>query len=89
MDLTQLLVAFAIVEAAIESWDFFVQKNWKAVSAGVLGAAILYASDINILVAVGLADDGDVVKYVGLAFGGLLAMRGTQVIHELIKKLGV
>ncbi len=89
MDLTQLLVAFAVVESAIESWDFFVSKNWKAITAGVLGGAVLYASDINILVAVGLADDGDVVKIVGLVVGGLLAMRGTQVIHELIKKLGV
>ncbi|KKM07928.1 hypothetical protein LCGC14_1728970 [marine sediment metagenome] len=87
MDLTQLFVAFAVVESAIQSVDLF--KERKAIVAGILGAAILYVSDINILTALGLAEDGVALEVVGVAVGFLLAMRGTQVLHELIKKLGV
>jgi len=89
MDLTQLLVAFAVVEATIQSWDLLTERNAKAIAAGILGGAILYVSDINILVAVGLAEDGVALEVIGVIVGGLLAMRGTQVVHELIKKLGV
>lgn len=87
MDLTQVFVTFAIVEAAVQSIDLF--KEPKAIAAGILGAVILWFGEINVLVLAGVAQDGVALAVVGALVGGLLAMRGSQVLHELIAKLGV
>ena len=83
----QLLLLFAVVESAVQSFDLI--RNRKAVAAGILVAAAAYAGGLNIVVEVGIAEDGALLEIVGVAVTALLGMRGTQVIHELIKKLGV
>ncbi len=86
MDLTQIALLFAVVEAAVQSIDLYRQP--KAVAAGILGAAVLFASDFNILVSFGVAEDGQVLQIVGLIVGGLLAMRGAGVLNSLYKQVG-
>ncbi len=83
----QLLLLFAVVESAVQSFDLI--RNRKAVAAGILVAAGAYAGGLNILVVVGIVEEGELLEIVVGAVISLLGMRGTQVIHELIKKLGV
>ena len=83
----QLLLLFAVVESAVQSIDLI--KNRKALAAGALVAVASYAAGLNILVEVGIAEDGALLEAVSVALIFLLGMRGTQVVHELIKKLGV
>ncbi len=87
MDLAQLALVIAIVESAVQAIDLV--KEPKAIAAGVLGAAILWFAEINVLVEAGIAENGLGLQIVGVVVGALLAMRGSQVAHELIKKLGV
>lgn len=87
MDFTQLALVIAIVESAVQAVDLVKQP--KAIAAGVLGAAVLWFAEINVLVEAGIAEDGLGLQVVGVIVGALLAMRGTQLLHELAKKLGV
>lgn len=87
MDLTQLILVIAIVESAVQALDLY--KEPKAIAAAVLGAAVLWFAEINVLVEAGIAQDSVGLQIVGVVVGALLAARGSQVAHELIKKLGV
>ncbi len=84
MDLTQFALLFAVVEASVQAIDLY--KIPKAVAAGILGAAVLFVADINILVAFGVEPNGLGLDIVGGVVGGLLSMRGAGVLNSILDK---
>jgi hypothetical protein len=85
-DLTQLTLVAFIVEALIHTLKpaYDPDKGWNkdALFALIVGVLVCSLTNVDLFSAVGLNIQ---IPYVGAALTGILASRGSNVVHDIFK----
>jgi hypothetical protein len=87
MALVQFIVLALLVESVWETAKMAWQEgkfNWERLGVMVLGVGVCVLASADLFQAIGINLS---VAYVGAVFTGILASRGANFLHDLVKKL--